>query len=125
MPEVSEEERRRADFGSYPAESYFDDLARLTKYRADPELIEILARRSWPTLRWMGGKGVRFVPAYGRQAFLVDGQFKFWGGVPVEVSGGGHGLVQALHDAALREGIRSSTARGSWSSCTTTEASTA
>ena len=45
---------------------------------------------TWPSswspaasTRWCGcaRKGVRFVPIYGRQAFKVDGRFKFWGGL--------------------------------------------
>ena len=33
----------------------------------------------------MRDKGVRFIPIYGRQAFKIDGKFKFWGGLTVEV----------------------------------------
>src|SRR5438034_442911 len=33
------------------------------------------------------------------------GRFKFWGGLTVEASGGGPGLVEALHKAAERAGI--------------------
>jgi tricarballylate dehydrogenase len=53
----------------------------------------------------MRSKGVRFVPIYGRQAFKVDGKFKFWGGLTVESWGGGPGLVDALTKAANRGGI--------------------
>ena len=35
-------------------------------------------------MMWMRSKGVRFVPIYGRQAFKIDGRFKFWGGLTVE-----------------------------------------
>ena len=34
---------------------------------------------------------MRFIPIYGRQAFKVDGKFKFWGGVELEAVGGGPG----------------------------------
>ena len=50
-------------------------------------------------------KGVRFAPIYGRQAFKVDGRFKFWGGLTVEAWGGGPGLVESLYDLAQRDGI--------------------
>ena len=62
-------------------------------------------RRSFETLMWMRSKGVRFVPIYGRQAFKVDGNFKFWGGLTVEAWGGGPGLIDALHAGAARDGI--------------------
>jgi tricarballylate dehydrogenase len=105
MPDLSEEELRITDFGSYPAERFFDDMGRVTEYRADPDLVELLVRRSRETLLWMRAKGVRFAPIYGRQAFKVDGRFKFWGGLTVEAWGGGPGLVDALTAAARRHGI--------------------
>lgn len=105
MPELSDEDVAMTDFGSYPAEAFLDDLARVTEYRTDPDLAEVLVRRSYPTLLWMREKGVRFLPIYGRQAFKRGGRFTFWGGLTVEVSGGGKGLVDALTAACRREGI--------------------
>jgi tricarballylate dehydrogenase len=49
--------------------------------------------------------GHRFAPIWGRQAFKVDGKFKFWGGLTVEAVGGGPGLVEAWTRIAAREGI--------------------
>ncbi|HTW87368.1 MAG TPA: FAD-dependent tricarballylate dehydrogenase TcuA [Candidatus Binataceae bacterium] len=105
MPDLSEEEKRDTDFGTYTEDQFFEDMGRVTQYRADPDLVEILVRRSHATLRWMRSHGVRFVPMYGRQAFKVGGKFKFWGGLTVEASGGGPGLIQALHAIAERRGI--------------------
>jgi tricarballylate dehydrogenase len=106
MPDLTDEEIRTTDFGCYPAESFFDDLARVTEYRTDPDLAGTLVDQSLPTLLWMAEQGVRFVPIYGRQAFKVDGRFTFWGGLTVETSGGGPGLVDALSRAAQRAGVR-------------------
>ena len=53
----------------------------------------------------MRDKGVRFMPIYGRQAFKIDGKFKFWGGLTVEAVGGGPGLVDMLTEAATKRGI--------------------
>ena len=105
MPDLTEEEIANTDFGSYTEEQFFDDMGRITEYRTDPELTEVLIKRSRETMRWMREKGVRFQPIYGRQAFKVDGKFKFWGGLTVEAWGGGPGLVQALTDAARKNGI--------------------
>jgi tricarballylate dehydrogenase len=105
MPDLSDEERKNTDFGAYTEEQFFDDMARVTDYRCDPDLTELLVRRSFKTLKWMQGKGVRFIPLYGRQAFKIDGRFKFWGGLTVEAWGGGPGLVEALTTACKREGI--------------------
>ncbi len=105
VPDLSEAELAGSDFGSYPVDVFFDDIVRVTEHRCDPDLAALLVGRSHETLVWMAGKGVRFTPTYGRQAFQVDGKLKFWGGVPLEVSGGGVGLVDALFAAAEKAGI--------------------
>ena len=106
VPDIGDEDAKNTDFGSYSFDEYFDDMARITQHRADPDLLEILVRHSLPTLEWMRRQGVRFQPSYGRQAFKVAGRFKFWGGLAVETWGGGSGLVQALFDSASRAGVR-------------------
>ncbi len=103
MPDLSDEERKTTDFGTYSRDEYFDDMARLTRYRADPDLVEILVNNSLDTLVWMRSKGLRFQPSYGRQAFKVDGRFKFWGGICLEAWGGGPGLVDMLTQAVEKE----------------------
>jgi tricarballylate dehydrogenase len=106
MQDLTDEEIARTDFGAYTENQFFDDMARVTENRADPDLVELLVRRSRQTMMWLRGKGFRFVPIYGRQAFKVDGRFKFWGGLTVEAWGGGPGLVEAHKKAADANGIR-------------------
>jgi tricarballylate dehydrogenase len=106
MPDLTDDEITSTDFGAYTEAQFFEDMSRVTQYRADPDLVEALVRNSYPTLRWMADKGVRFAPAYGRQAFKIDGVFRFWGGLTVEVVGGGPGLVEREHDIAAREGVQ-------------------
>jgi tricarballylate dehydrogenase len=105
VPDLSEADAAATDFGSYPADKFYDDMARVTQYRADPQLVELLVEKSYPTLMWMRNKGVRFLPIYGRQAFRVDGKFKFWGGLTIEAVGGGPGLVDTLASACEEAGI--------------------
>jgi len=105
MPDLSDAEVERTDFGTYTESQFLDDMGRITQYRCDPDLTEVLVKRSYPTLAWMRMKGVRFAPIWGRQAFQVDGRFKFWGGLTVEAVGGGPGLVEALTGAAKRAGV--------------------
>ncbi|WP_119273587.1 FAD-dependent tricarballylate dehydrogenase TcuA [Taklimakanibacter deserti] len=105
MPDLSQAEKDRTDFGSYSAGDFYDDMARVTQYRTSLELSDLVVSRSFPTLLWMREKGVRFAPIYGRQAFKVDGRFKFWGGLTVEAWGGGPGLVSALTQACRLAGI--------------------
>jgi len=105
MPDLTEEEIARSDFGSYSADQFLDDMARVTEYRCDPDLTEILVKQSLETVAWMRSKGVRFTAAWGRQAFNIGGRFKFWGGLTVEAVGGGPGLVDSLTQAARKNGI--------------------
>lgn len=105
VPDLTEEELAITDFGTYTEDQFFDDMGRVTEYRTDPDLCETLVRRSLPTMKWMREKGVRFLPIYGKQAFKIDGRFKFWGGLVIQAWGGGPGLVDALHEAGEREGI--------------------
>jgi tricarballylate dehydrogenase len=103
--DLSDEEIGRTDFGTYGAEQFLDDMARVTEYRCDPDLTELLVKESLPSLEWMRSKGVRFTAAWGRQAFNIGGRFKFWGGLAVEAVGGGPGLVEALTRGARKRGI--------------------
>ena len=105
VPDLTDEEAAITDFGTYTEDQFFDDMFRVTQYRTDPDLVEVLVRGSRSTMGWMSEKGVRFVPIYGRQAFKVDGKFKFWGGLTLEAWGGGPGLVQAWTDIAKNQGI--------------------
>ncbi|MEA2991105.1 MAG: tricarballylate dehydrogenase [Alphaproteobacteria bacterium] len=106
VPDLTEQEIATSDFGTYTQDQFFDDMARVTQDRANPDLVELLVTRSFDTLNWMRLKGVRFIPIYGRQAFKIDGKFKFWGGLTLDAVGGGPGLVNMLTDAAKKRGIK-------------------
>lgn len=106
LPDLSPDEVANAEFGVYTRDDFFDDMFRVTRYRADADLVETLVTSSLETVVWMREKGVRFQPSYGRQAFKTpEGKFRFWGGLCVETWGGGPGLVENLTKAAARDGI--------------------
>ncbi|MCB5944244.1 FAD-dependent tricarballylate dehydrogenase TcuA [Acidocella sp. KAb 2-4] len=105
MPDLSEDEIASTDFGIYDEDQFFDDLAKLSHYRMNQDLVSAVVWRSRETMLWMRGHGVRFVPIYGRQAYKIDGRFKFWGGLTVEAVGGGQGLVDSLFRAAEKMGV--------------------
>jgi tricarballylate dehydrogenase len=106
MPDLSQEDIATSDFGVYSEEEFYEDMCRVTNYRTDPELASILTGKSFETMKWLTAHKVRWVPIYGRQAFKVDGKFKFWGGMIVESVGGGPGLVEALHKEASSLGVQ-------------------
>ena len=105
MPDLTDAECARTDFGAYTEDQFFDDMHRVTEYRTDPDLCELLVRNSRSTIQWMKDAGIKFYPIWGRQAFLVDGKFTFWGGLTVEAYGGGPGLVEGWTASANKRGV--------------------
>jgi len=105
VTDLTEEEITNSDFGTNTREEYLDKLYQLTSYRTDPDLSEYLVNQSLETMAWLRSKGARFIPNWGRQSALVDGKRRFFGNMPIEVSGGGAGLVQYLDAAVKKAGI--------------------
>jgi tricarballylate dehydrogenase len=105
VPSLAQEKLDNVDFGTYTQEQFFDDLFALTQYRCDPDLAEILVRSSLDTAKWVARQGVKLQPGLGRQAYQVDGKFKFWGGLALHIWGGGPELLKALYANVERRGI--------------------
>ena len=102
--EITDEEAGMTDWDSNTVDEFYDDLYQVTNYRTDPQLSERLVTQSFAAMQWLRKQGVRFVLNY-RASAVVEGRRRFFGRVPVEVSGGGPGLVQFLDQAALKAGI--------------------
>ena len=105
VPDMSEEEERSIDVGSYNEDAFYSDLMRVTNGLSDPELAQMLVSRSHSTLLWLREKGVRFVLSFGRQAFKVGDTYRFWGGLVVESVGAGKGLSDQQFEVADRMGV--------------------
>ncbi len=105
VTDITDEEAANTDFGTNTREEFLDKIYQLTSYRTDADLSEILVNASLDTMVWLRSKGVRFVPNWGRQSAVVDGRRKFFGNMPIEVSGGGAGLVQYLDATVKKAGI--------------------
>lgn len=105
ITDLTDAELSICDLDTYTEGQFFDDMGRLTQYRSDPDLTEVMIRRSFDTTRWMQSKGVRFQLAFGSHAFKVDNRFKFWGGAAAQIWGGGPELVKAWHTRLQRENI--------------------
>lgn len=103
-PDLNDDEKD-SDFGAYTEDMFFDDMARVTHNRTDPDLCELLVRQSNATMHWLVKNGVKFYPQFGRQSFKVNGRFKFWGGATLAAWGGGPGLVDFLYAAAEKAGV--------------------
>lgn len=89
----------------YTADDFAADLLRITKGRTDPDLASVLVDESRDVIDWLRDKGLRFELMFHRQAYAVEGQWRFWGGLSVGVVDGGKGMfAQHLH-AAQEAGI--------------------
>jgi tricarballylate dehydrogenase len=106
VDEIGPSERSRTDFGQYTREQYFDDMGRVTQYRADPVLTDLLVESSRDTMNWLRMNGVRFMPLYQWHERRPDGTIRFAGGSALETYDGGEGLSNALFAAAEKAGIR-------------------
>ena len=105
IPDMSPTEEASVDVGSYPQNQFYDDMMRVTQGLSDPELAQILVSQSFPTMKWLREKGVRFVLSFGRQAFKDGDKYRFWGGLLVEAVGAGKGLSDQQFDVCGREGV--------------------
>jgi tricarballylate dehydrogenase len=103
--DLSEEEKASMVIDPYTEDDFYGDLMRVTEDLADADLALLLVRESQPTVRWMRDRGIRWIPMFGRQAYKVDGKFKFWGGLVLEAVGGGPGLIDMEYQAAAKAGI--------------------
>lgn len=90
----------------YDESDFLADWGRVTGYRCDAELAELVVAKSFDTLSWMAGFGVPF-----RSPIVVDthGQARHsrpgWHGGFVEASGAGVGLTEALFAAARKADV--------------------
>jgi len=105
VTDISDEEAANSDFGTNTREEFLDVIHRLTSYRTDPDLSEYLVNQSLETMAWLRAKGARFILNHGRQSGMVNGRRVYFGNMPIEVNGGGAGLVQYLDAAAKKAGI--------------------
>jgi tricarballylate dehydrogenase len=102
---LTQSDKDRIEIDPYSESDFYSDLMRVTEGMADPDLANTLVAEAAETVQWMVNKGVRYVLAYGRQAYEVDGKFKFWGGLACEAVGAGVGLIDSLFEACDREGV--------------------
>lgn len=111
LTDLSDDERDQIVLPVHDRNVFYDALMKVTHHQADEEMAWQLIDGSRPTMVWLRGHGIRFIPMFGRQSFLVDGKHHFYGGVNIEAVGGGAGLVEAELARVLKLGceIRYST----------------
>jgi tricarballylate dehydrogenase len=97
----------KADFDvvPYTKSMFFDEMAQITQFRGDPDLISVMVNKSRETINWMHQLGVRFNWTFGKQTPKNNGRFQISGG-NIAVSGGGAGLTDKLFEIAEAEGVQ-------------------
>lgn len=95
LTDLSPAEKEQIVLPSHSRQFFYDQLMEVTHHQSDEDLANLLVDRSRPTMAWLRSHGIRFVPMFGRQSYLVDGKHHFYGGVNIEAVGGGAGLVEA------------------------------
>ncbi|KAF2486475.1 tricarballylate dehydrogenase [Neohortaea acidophila] len=96
----------KIDLEPYTKEAFRADMDRVCLGRSDPALSKILIDESNSAVKWLAKHGVRYQLSFNRQAFLVDGRYKFWGGLALKTQDGGKGLIEDHRRAAERLGIK-------------------
>lgn len=104
--DLSDAERDQIVLPPHSRQFFYDQLMETTHHQADEDLARILIDNSRPTMGWLRSHGIRFVPMFGRQSYVVDGKHHFYGGVNIEAVGGGAGLVEAELARAEKMGIQ-------------------
>ena len=104
--DLSDAERKQIVLPVHDRNTFYDTLMKVTHHQADEDMAWQLIDGSRPTMVWLREHGVRFIPMFGRQSFLVDGKQHFYGGVNIEAIGGGAGLVEMELAEVLRIGCK-------------------
>ncbi|KAL4986967.1 hypothetical protein BDW68DRAFT_115549 [Aspergillus falconensis] len=102
---VEQEKAPRIDVEPYTVAHFSDDIARICVGRSDPGLSRTLVRDSNGAVKWLAEHGVRFQLSFNRQAYEIDGRFKFWGGMCLKTQDGGKGLIEDERRAAEKLGV--------------------
>ncbi|KAI8339505.1 FAD binding domain-containing protein, partial [Chlamydoabsidia padenii] len=105
LHELDDETASLIDMDPYTYQQFYDDVMRVTSGRADPSLTHLLVSQSRSTITWLAQLGIRFRLSFHRQAYKVQGRYKFWGGMVLSTVDGGKGLMDQWEQAASTQGI--------------------
>ncbi|EKM51619.1 uncharacterized protein PHACADRAFT_177038 [Phanerochaete carnosa HHB-10118-sp] len=98
---------QHTDVEPYTHEQFIADIMRLGNGRSDPELVRALVNNSRAAVQWLSERvHVPFTLSFNRQAYLVNGRQRFWGGMALSTQDGGKGLIAAHHKALQDAGVQ-------------------
>lgn len=94
LTDLSPAERDQTVLPMHDREIFYEVLMKVTHHQSDETMAWQLIDGSRQALVWLRSHGIRFIPMFGRQSFLIEGKHQFYGGVNIEAVGGGSGLVE-------------------------------
>ncbi|KAI0157165.1 FAD/NAD(P)-binding domain-containing protein [Hypoxylon sp. FL1284] len=103
---LSQELADMIDMEPYTKEDFHADIKRVTKGRADPALANVLVDNSREAVQWLMDNGAHFTLSFNRQAYVVNGRYKFWGGMVLTMAGQGKELFEFHLKTAERYGVK-------------------
>lgn len=95
----------KIDMDPYTTANFAEDISRICVGRSDPDLSRTLVQDSNAAIKWLAKHGIRFQLSFNRQAYEIDGRFKFWGGMCLKTEDGGKGLIEDHRRAATKLGV--------------------
>jgi precorrin 3B synthase CobZ len=102
---VGPELEGKIDMEAYTEENFTGDLERVCAGRSEKDLAEALVGESNETTKWLARNGIKFQLSFNRQAYEIDGRFKFWGGMVLKVEDGGKGVTKQHQENCQRLGV--------------------
>jgi len=102
---VDTETAKLIDMEPYTEDDFQKDMDRVCLGRSDPALSKALISESNEAVKWLANNGIRYQLSFNRQAYKVNGRYKFWGGMALKTQDGGKGLIQDHQACARRHGI--------------------
>lgn len=103
---VTKELASSIEIDPYKAEDFIGDIMRLSDNKSDEALVKEVVHNSRQTIQWLTDDvGVHFTLSFNRQAYYVNGKYRFWGGLALGVEDGGKGLIGTEHKALEDAGI--------------------
>jgi len=102
---VDTETAKLIDMEPYTQEDFQKDVDRVCLGRSAPALSKALISESNEAVKWLASNGIRYQLSFNRQAYKVNGRYKFWGGMALKTQDGGKGLIQDHQACVRRHGI--------------------
>lgn len=103
---VDAETASKIDMAPYTADDFTSDIMRLGGGRSDPALVKAVVDGSRDAIQWLSERvKMPFHFSFNRQAYLVNGRQKFWGGMVLSVEDGGKGVIRAHRSALEAAGV--------------------